>query len=95
MSTIGILYIYIVGAEICWQWLALASLIPVAIFATGMFFCPESPAFLVTVHKDTEARKALRTLRGKHNFMFVLTYVYHLSFCNDNATFYRHDISTC
>ena len=69
MATLGILYIYILGAVVCWQWLALASLIPVVIFGASMFFCPESPAYLVTKEKEEEARKALVTLRGMLHFL--------------------------
>ena len=73
MTTVGLLYVYSVGAGVCWQWLALASLLPVAIFGASIFFCPESPAYLVKARKYEEATNTLVNLRGK--FGYLLQYL--------------------
>ena len=64
MITIGVLYVYAVGAGVCWQWLALASLVPVLIFVVGMFFSVESPSYLLMKNNEEDARNALSILRG-------------------------------
>lgn len=65
MVTIGIMYAYAMGAGMCWQWLALACLVPAVIFAVAMFFSKESPVFLVAKGREHEAEETIKFFRGK------------------------------
>lgn len=64
MVTVGILYVYAVGAGACWTWIALACLVPAIIFSVGMFFSKESPSYLLMKNKDEEAKDSLVFFRG-------------------------------
>ena len=68
MMVSGILFSYAVGAAVCWQWLALACLLPAVLFSALMFFSPESPTYLVTKERENDAAKALVFLRGSYFF---------------------------
>ncbi|CAG7643816.1 unnamed protein product [Allacma fusca] len=61
---IGILFTYIVGAVVTWQWLCIISASVPVILAIGMVFMPESPRFLLSKGRPGDARMALRWLRG-------------------------------
>ncbi|XP_018012769.1 facilitated trehalose transporter Tret1 isoform X2 [Hyalella azteca] len=66
MVVIGILYVYSLGAGLCWQWIALLCLIPAVVFCVAMFFSKESPVFLLSKNKSQEAKEALQFFRGEH-----------------------------
>ncbi|PSN47389.1 hypothetical protein C0J52_11155 [Blattella germanica] len=60
----GILWAYVVGAYVPYLWLCVASAImPVFFFATFIWM-PESPIYLMSKGKFTDAENALRWLRG-------------------------------
>lgn len=63
--TLGILYSYVAGAFLHWQWeaIACAAILPVMMFAVG--FLPESPRWLMSVQRKDSALESLQWLRGK------------------------------
>ncbi|CAL8087044.1 unnamed protein product [Orchesella dallaii] len=64
MITVGILYIFIVGTFVSWEWQAVAcGLIPI-VFHFLMLLVPESPRYLVEQGKHSDAAKSLQWLRG-------------------------------
>ncbi|KAH9415336.1 Solute carrier 2 (Facilitated glucose transporter) member 8, partial [Dermatophagoides pteronyssinus] len=65
--TIGILLVYIIGAFIKWRPLAGVSMIPTIVMMICMFFMPESPSWLMSKGKVTEATQSLRRLRGQNS----------------------------
>lgn len=65
MATVGVLYTYTVGVGLCWQWLALTSLLPAVVFVVWMALNKESPTYLSAVDKPDQAREALQHFRGK------------------------------
>lgn len=66
MVTIGIFFVYAVGSGVSVQWLSgICAFIPL-IFALIFFFMPESPQYLVSKGKSSEATKSLKFLRGKN-----------------------------
>lgn len=64
MITIGILFVYAVGAGVGVFWLSIICGIIPLIFAVVFVFMPESPTYLVAKEKNTEAAKAIKWLRG-------------------------------
>ncbi|OTF73799.1 Facilitated trehalose transporter Tret1-like protein [Euroglyphus maynei] len=64
--TIGILLVYVIGAFITWRPLAAVSMVPTIIMMICMFFMPESPSWLMSKGKLSEATQSLLRLRG-HN----------------------------
>lgn len=60
---VGILLAYIAGRYLTWQWLAAVSIIPLIILTFGLLSLPESPRYLLTVHRRQEAKHALQKLR--------------------------------
>uniref|UniRef100_A0A6A7G433 Facilitated trehalose transporter Tret1-like isoform X1 n=1 Tax=Hirondellea gigas TaxID=1518452 RepID=A0A6A7G433_9CRUS len=65
MVVLGLLYTYSVGAVICWRYLALASFVPAIIFSVSMYFCKESPAYLLANDKHQDAMETLQFFRGE------------------------------
>lgn len=66
LLTIGILYSYVLGSTVNYQWLGiLCGLIPV-VFLIIFFFMPETPVYLLKKDKRQEAEKVLQWLRGKN-----------------------------
>nr|XP_046909423.1 facilitated trehalose transporter Tret1-like isoform X3 [Dermatophagoides farinae]XP_046909424.1 facilitated trehalose transporter Tret1-like isoform X3 [Dermatophagoides farinae]XP_046909425.1 facilitated trehalose transporter Tret1-like isoform X3 [Dermatophagoides farinae] len=65
--TIGILLVYLFGAFITWRPLAGVSMIPTIIMMICMFFMPESPSWLMSKGKVSEATQSLRRLRGSNS----------------------------
>ncbi|KAF2359662.1 Major facilitator sugar transporter-like [Trinorchestia longiramus] len=61
---LGLLYSYSVGSVLCWEWLAIACLLPAGIFVSVLIFCKESPQHLVSAGRIDEARRSLQMLRG-------------------------------
>jgi len=65
MVTIGILFVYAVGAGVNVFWLSLiCGLIPL-VFGVVFFFMPESPTYLVMRERNAEASSSLKWLRGQ------------------------------
>ncbi|CAG7718425.1 unnamed protein product [Allacma fusca] len=64
MVTVGILFVYVVGDAVSWEWLSLISGFGPLVFLVLMIFPPESPRWLISVGKHTEASESLRWLRG-------------------------------
>jgi len=63
-ATMGIEFIYILGYFITsWEWLAILSAIPPVLSAVLMLFCPESPRWLVSQNRDSDAMEALTLIR--------------------------------
>jgi len=61
---VGILMAYVLGRYFSYQWLAIYSILPVALFSITALNIPESPRFLLTNQKRQEAKSALAKLRG-------------------------------
>ncbi|ODM92464.1 Facilitated trehalose transporter Tret1, partial [Orchesella cincta] len=73
MITVGILYIFLVGTFVSWEWQAVAcGLIPI-VFHLLMLLVPESPRYLVEQGKHSDASKALQWLRGASSSQQVET----------------------
>ncbi|KAF2359663.1 Major facilitator sugar transporter-like [Trinorchestia longiramus] len=64
MINVGVLYVYSFGVILCWQWLALACLVPVIASSSTMFFNMESPTYLLSKGRVEEARQALVHFRA-------------------------------
>lgn len=62
--TIGILMVYVVGAFIDWNYLAGIAAVPTLLMAILMFFMPETPSWLISHNKRSEAEQSLKSLRG-------------------------------
>ena len=65
--TIGILQVYAFGAFVPYFWLCVSSLAVPLIFALLFYFMPESPIYLLSRGKKSEAEKSLRWLRNVGN----------------------------
>ncbi|XP_018028255.1 facilitated trehalose transporter Tret1-like [Hyalella azteca] len=61
---LGILLVMLVGAFTTWQNLALICTSPTLVYAVLIFFCRESPAYLLMKGREAEARAALQHFRG-------------------------------
>ena len=72
MIVTGILFTYVIGTFVSWQWLAGICAIPSLICLTMLFFCPESPRYLIGKGKMEEALEALRWLRGADDSKLVM-----------------------
>lgn len=66
MITIGILFVYAVGAGVNVFWLSIICGIIPLIFGVVFMFMPESPAYLVINDKSDAARNAYKWLRGNN-----------------------------
>ncbi|KAH8372199.1 hypothetical protein KR093_010563 [Drosophila rubida] len=65
MITIGILFVYGIGAGLNVEWMSLVcGLLPI-IFGIIFFFMPESPTYLVSKNRSEAAVKSIQWLRGK------------------------------
>lgn len=64
MVTVGILYVYLVGALVNFYWLAILSGIIPILFMILFLKAPETPVYLLRKGRRTDAQKALRLLRG-------------------------------
>ncbi|SPP77295.1 facilitated trehalose transporter Tret1-2 homolog isoform X1 [Drosophila guanche] len=65
MITIGILFVYAVGAGVNVFWLSvICGIIPI-VFGVIFFFMPESPTYLVAKGRSESAVKSIQWLRGK------------------------------
>ena len=64
MITIGILFVYAVGAGVNVFWLSIICGIIPLIFGAIFMWMPESPAYLVVKDRNDEAMKAYKWLRG-------------------------------
>jgi MFS family permease len=65
LISLGILYVYVVGAFVPVFWLSIACGIIPIIFAAIFVIMPESPTYLVIKNKNEEAIKSLKWLRGQ------------------------------
>ncbi|KMY99309.1 facilitated trehalose transporter Tret1-2 homolog isoform X1 [Drosophila simulans] len=65
MITIGILFVYAVGAGVNIFWLSIICGILPLIFGAVFFFMPESPTYLVSKDRSENAIKSIQWLRGK------------------------------
>lgn len=65
--TIGILLVYLFGAFLPWTTLAGIATIPTLFMAILMIFMPETPSWLVSKNKKSEAEQSLKALRGEDN----------------------------
>lgn len=65
MITIGILFVYAVGAGVNVFWLSVICGVIPLIFGAIFFLMPESPTYLVMKDKNQEASNAIKWLRGK------------------------------
>ncbi|KAF4074441.1 hypothetical protein AMELA_G00239360 [Ameiurus melas] len=65
MVVTGIMGAYITGLFLDWRWLAITSSIPPTLMLVCMCFMPETPRYLLSRGKRSEAEEALRFLRGR------------------------------
>ncbi|XP_048136934.1 sugar transporter ERD6-like 5 isoform X1 [Rhodamnia argentea] len=65
MICCGFSLIYFLGTIVSWRILALIGCIPSVVQIVGLSFVPESPRWLVKVHREEEFEVALQRLRGK------------------------------
>ena len=63
---LGILLTYVIGAFVRWNVLAWILAAFPALLVGAMCFMPETPAWLLTKNRESEAREALQFLRGEH-----------------------------
>jgi sugar porter (SP) family MFS transporter len=67
MITVGILSAYIVNAILAssgaWRWMLGLAVVPALVLLIGMYRMPETPRWLVSRHREDEAREVLR--RGR------------------------------
>ncbi|NXP49742.1 GTR8 protein, partial [Heliornis fulica] len=64
MVVTGILGAYIAGMTLSWRWLAVLCSLPCCTMLLFMVFMPETPRFLLSQNKHSEAVASLRFLRG-------------------------------
>ncbi|XP_004423682.1 PREDICTED: solute carrier family 2, facilitated glucose transporter member 6 isoform X1 [Ceratotherium simum simum] len=64
MAVFGSLSLYALGLLLPWRWLAVAGEGPVLIMILLLSFMPNSPRFLLSRGRDSEATRALAWLRG-------------------------------
>ena len=64
MVVLGILFSYVVGAFVTWQWLAIISAVVPVIMLVLMIYVPASPRYLLSKGQTAEASKALAWFRG-------------------------------
>jgi len=65
-ATLGILLVYILGYFVTsWEWLAILSAIPPTCSAVLMLFCPESPRWLISQNRDSDALESLASIRNE------------------------------
>lgn len=64
MVVIGIMGAYVGGMILPWYWLAVLSSVPPTVMVILMYFMPETPRYLLSKNKHTEALAVLAWLRG-------------------------------
>ncbi|XP_031626373.1 facilitated trehalose transporter Tret1 isoform X3 [Contarinia nasturtii] len=64
--TIGILFVFTVGAYSTYITLSWLCLIPPILNLIGLFFLPESPIWLLKKHEETKAATAIKWFWGRH-----------------------------
>ena len=71
MVVLGILFSYVVGAFVSWQWLAIISAFVPVIMLILMIYVPASPRYLLQKGQTAEASKALAWFRGAESSQHV------------------------
>jgi MFS family permease len=64
MFTVGMLYVYFLGAVLSYIEMTTACTVLPVLFAVTFYWMPESPLCLLTKGQDEKAKKSLRWLRG-------------------------------
>ncbi|XP_048469805.1 solute carrier family 2, facilitated glucose transporter member 6 isoform X3 [Rhincodon typus] len=64
MLVLGTLLLYALGLVLSWRWLAIVGAFIPTLMITLMYFMPESPRYLISKHRYSEAMEALAWLRG-------------------------------
>ncbi|UYV71780.1 SLC2A8 [Cordylochernes scorpioides] len=62
--TVGVLLVYAVGVALPWSWLAYHCCIYSGASMLMLTFCPETPRWLISHHRQEEALQAIRFLSG-------------------------------
>ncbi|UYV71779.1 SLC2A8 [Cordylochernes scorpioides] len=62
--TVGVLLVYAVGVALPWSWLAYHCCIYSGASMLMLTFCPETPRWLISRHRQEEALQAIRFLSG-------------------------------
>lgn len=65
MYNVGVLYVYIFGVFVGYDWLNVACLAISVLYMIVWFYVPESPIYLIQQNKMDEAKNALKWFRGK------------------------------
>lgn len=58
--------------EVGWRWMFLSEAIPAGLFATLLFFVPETPRYLTMINKEQEAMAVLTKVNGTVNARKIL-----------------------
>ncbi|XP_017130872.1 facilitated trehalose transporter Tret1-2 homolog isoform X2 [Drosophila elegans] len=66
LLTIGILFVYVVGAVVPWTTLSMLCLLIPILLLIGLFFLPETPVYLLKRGDRAEANRSLKWLWGKY-----------------------------
>ena len=66
IATLGVLFVTVVGKFVAWRVLSGILLVFPILMAVVMFFMPESPVYLISKGRHSEAKKSLLFLRGPH-----------------------------
>ena len=64
MVTVGVLYVYVIGACVGWRWITVSCIAVIVIWSFLMLFVPETPTYLLGKKNYDGARDALQFLRG-------------------------------
>lgn len=65
MYNVGVLYVYIFGVFVGYDWLNVACLAISVLYMIVWYYVPESPIYLIQQNKMAEAKNALKWFRGK------------------------------
>ncbi|PSN50537.1 hypothetical protein C0J52_03505 [Blattella germanica] len=68
MLTLGILWVYVIGAFDQYLWLSISSCALPILFGASFAWMPESPVYLLSRGKNRDAKKSLHWLRGGDYF---------------------------
>ena len=63
MTASGLVLSYALGANLAWNWLSLASLVAIIPFTIGLYYLPESPAWLIYNGEEDLAFKSMPIIR--------------------------------
>jgi MFS transporter, SP family, arabinose:H+ symporter len=66
-ALVSYLVAYLLSFSGAWRWMFGSTAIPVALFAIGLFFIPESPRWLVVKNREEEALDVLTRIGGRVN----------------------------